>query len=170
VSIGLLPKYLQPLKVGNYDGIVKVESADRHVFIDVIVHLTVDPPPKREEFPKVEIPQPGPPPKKEETKSGPPPPRRGKGCSTGTYSGPESGTSIWTGLLQPGEYVDILPGIPVDDPPPTRLRLTIGQPTPSGVSVVQSPAPENACGPVRLFNDSKNPIKKIQFGWKAVEK
>jgi tetratricopeptide (TPR) repeat protein len=172
VSVGLLPKYLQPLRVGNHDGIVKVKSADPHVqSIDVIVHLTVlEPPPKPKEPPKVEVTQPGPPPKKEETKSGPPPTRRGKGCSTGMYSGPKSGTSIWTGLLLPGAYVDILPEIPVDDPPPTRLRLTIGQPTPSGVSVVQSPAPDNACGPVRLFNDSKNPIKKIQFGWKAVEK
>jgi hypothetical protein len=42
---------------------------------------------------------------------------------------------------------------------------------PPGISVRQSPAPDNGCGPISLVNDSKDkPVPSIRFRWVVIEK
>jgi hypothetical protein len=57
----------------------------------------------------------------------------------------------------------------VRDPHPARkrLKITLQQP---GISLGQVPGSDNDCGPVRLVNDTKGRVDKIEFQWEIVEK
>jgi hypothetical protein len=66
--------------------------------------------------------------------------------------------------------VDILAdSADVRDPHPARKQLTITVLQP-GVSLGQVPGVPNDCGPVRLINDTKGRVDKIEFQWEIVAK
>jgi hypothetical protein len=150
-------KGLDGLGPAEHVGLVKVVSPDQLQTAYVTVRLAVTAPPQDRH---IDIQPPPPPP--------PTPPPMGKGCGQQVYGGIKSGTTNWSGHLKPGDhldYTDTIAGLD-GDPPPVGQLLEI-ESLPPGISVAQKPEPANACGPIRLVNDSKTQvIEKIRFRWK----
>ncbi len=150
ISVAIDP---QGLPAGDRSGTVTVSSKrSSGVRAPVAIRLTIQ-----------DAPPPPPPPPTEDPVN----------CQAADYSGLQSSTVRWTGVLMPGQTITINRHNAVTSGPPGKVTAGTALPgcdvnvvsATKGIDIIDSPSAANRYGSVTLKNNSSTSVPSVSFQW-----